>query len=105
MARSKARFTPGQNEKRPMYVHRGQTRCPAPYVKKLSFGELEPLARTLLTILLALVRARVAGQKPQLLQPGPQLRIELHQSPGNAEASRAGLSVNAAAISENTETK
>ena len=45
-----------------LYAHRGQDATSGPYVKKLSFGELEPLARTLLTILLALVRARVASE-------------------------------------------
>src|SRR5581483_10476485 len=51
----------------------------------LTFGELEPFARALLAVLLALVGARVASEEAELLQPGPQLRIELHQSSRNAQ--------------------
>jgi len=68
--------------------------------QNLSFGELEPLAGALLSVLLSFVRARVAGQKAELLQPGPQFRIEFHQGPGNAQTGRARLAGNPAAIGE-----
>src|ERR1035438_6370716 len=51
----------------------------------LSFGELEPLAGALLAVLLSLVRARVASEEAQLLEPASQFGVELHQSPGNAQ--------------------
>ena len=42
-----------------------------PRPAELTFGELEPLASALLTILLALVFAGIARQETELLQPSP----------------------------------
>ena len=56
--------------------------------EQLTFGELEALARALLAVLLALVLARVAGQEAELLQPGPQFRIELAPGPGRCQDGR-----------------
>src|SRR3954471_593265 len=63
---------------------------PGPFVR-LTFGELEPLAGALLAVLLPLVRPRIACQKAELFQPGPQLRVELHQGPCHAKTCRARL--------------
>ena len=65
---------------------------------KLAFGELEPLAGALLTILLSLVRARITGQVPGFLQARTKFGIELNQSAGNAQSGGASLSNIPAAI-------
>src|SRR3954447_25061740 len=70
----------------------------SPALCRLTFGELEPLASAFLAILFALVLAGVAGQEAELLQPASQLRVELHQGPGNPEAACARLTDNAAAL-------
>ena len=64
----------------------------------LTFGELESLASAFLAILLALVLARVAGQKTELLEPGSQLQIELAQRTGDSMSGGAGLTGNTSAI-------
>src|SRR3569833_630175 len=52
--------------------------------KRLTLAELESLACALLTVLLALLDASVAGQQAFGLERLPQLRIELDQCTGNA---------------------
>src|SRR5262245_56846553 len=64
----------------------------------LAFAELEPLARSSESVLLALLDARVRRQETILLQLLPQLRVELHERPRDAEPHRASLSVDAAAV-------
>ena len=63
----------------------------------LTFGELEPLARALLPVLLPLMLPRIAGQKAELLQLRPQFHIEFHQGSGDAQTDRARLTGDAAA--------
>src|SRR5271156_1174522 len=69
----------------------------------LSFRELEPLARALLTVLLTLARARVATQQSKLLQLRPQLGIKLEQCAGNAQPRGAGLTVGSTAVRQNND--
>src|SRR3954454_24430240 len=64
---------------------------------RLSLAELEAFARSLLTVLLAFLDPRVAGQEARLLQPLPQFDVELDQRPGDAQAQRPGLAGDAAA--------
>lgn len=67
---------------------------------KLTLGELEPLASALLTVLLALMLARVTGQKACRLQLAAQLRIELDQSARDAEPGCSRLAGDTAAIGQ-----
>src|SRR5438105_13148338 len=67
----------------------------------LTFGELEPLAGALLPVFFPLVLTRVTGQKPELLQPRAQFRIELHQSSGNSQTGCTRLSGYTAAVGQN----
>src|SRR5580704_4675780 len=60
-------------------------------LKKLALGELEALARALLSILLALMLARVAPHHAEFLQLGAQLNVELQQRPRDSQLGRAGL--------------
>src|SRR6266850_387480 len=65
---------------------RGQ---PIPVVameSSLSFRELEALARTLLSVLLAFFDSRIACYQSGLFQGRPQIGIEFKQRPGNAMA-------------------
>src|SRR3954470_24557169 len=64
---------------------------------RLSLAVLEAFARSLLTVLLAFLDARVAGQEARLLQPLPQVDVELDQRPGDAQAQRPGVAGDAAA--------
>src|SRR5580698_3034223 len=57
----------------------------------LPLAELEPLPGALPPVLLALFAARVASYQTLGLQLAPQLRIELHQGPRNAELHRVSL--------------
>src|SRR5262249_17797117 len=52
---------------------------------------LRRLARLLEAVLAAFLLARVAREQPRLLERGPQLVVEPHERPGDAEAQRAGL--------------
>src|SRR6266568_3861412 len=45
----------------------------------LAFRELEPLAGALLAVLFPLALPCVPREVTELLEPGPQLRVELHQ--------------------------
>jgi hypothetical protein len=45
--------------------------------RRLAFGELETLARALLTVLLSLMFARIARQKTELLELTAQFGVEL----------------------------
>ena len=69
--------------------------------KQLAFGELEPLAGAFLSVLLALMLARIAGEKTGFLQLRPQLPIEFDQGTGNAQPDRVGLTGNTTAVGEN----
>ena len=72
---------------------------------RLAFGELEALASAFLTVLLSLMRARIARQKSELLQFPAQFGIELDQCTGNPKPSCPGLSANPAAIGEDHNVK
>src|SRR4029079_9205839 len=63
----------------------------------LSLTALEPLARSFLSVLLALLDARIARQEARLLQPLPQLDVVLNQRARDPKPQRAGLSCDAAA--------
>src|SRR5688572_7664590 len=63
----------------------------------LPFAELEALARALLSVLLALLDARIARQEAFLLEPWPQLQVVFDQRARDAEAQGAGLARDAAA--------
>src|SRR5712671_7381394 len=52
--------------------------------KQLAFRELERLARLGPAVLLALHRARVAGEKAALFQDAAQIRLEIGQRLGDA---------------------
>src|SRR3954470_1452956 len=52
----------------------------------LSLTELEPFARSLLAVLLALLDARVARQESSLLEPLPQFDVVLDQRPRDPES-------------------
>src|SRR5579883_1978078 len=69
----------------------------------LTFGELEPLAGALLTVLLPLVCARVASEEAEFLQTRTQFGVELHQSSCNTKTGSARLAGHAAAIRQNEE--
>src|SRR3954468_7626066 len=64
----------------------------------LTLAELEPLARSLLAVLLALFDPRVARQESSLLEPLPQFDVVLDQRPRDPESQRACLPGNAAAF-------
>src|SRR5579883_2630664 len=65
---------------------------------RLAFGELEAAARLRPAILLALDRARVAGEEAARLQRGAQRRLVIDQGAGNAVTHGAGLAGKATAI-------
>src|SRR5687768_4759577 len=64
----------------------------------LTLAELEAAPRALLSVLLALLDAGVAGQEPRLLEPLAQLEVELAQGLGDPVAQRAGLGRGAAPV-------
>src|SRR5215472_3430706 len=66
--------------------------------KQLPLAELEALARTLLSVLLAFLAAGVARKHAFALQFRAQLGVELEQSAGDAQAHGTGLSIHASAI-------
>jgi hypothetical protein len=61
---------------------------------------LEPLSRAFLAVLLSLLSARVSREKSALAQLGPKLRINEQKRPRNAQANRARLSMDTAAVGE-----
>src|SRR5262249_26952683 len=63
----------------------------------LSFRELEAFTRSLLSILLALFTAGVAGKEAFHFQLLAQFHVELQQRAGNAHLQCAGLAVDSAA--------
>src|ERR1035438_1913359 len=73
---------------------------PSPLVpaSALALAELESCASALLTVLLALLHARVAGQQAFGLEHLAQFRVELNQRACNAELDRIGLRSHAAAL-------
>src|SRR5258706_8445101 len=64
----------------------------------LALGVLRSLAGLLQAVLLALLLAGVAGEEPGPLERDAQLAVELGQRTGDAEAQRAGLPADAAAV-------
>src|SRR5215212_1751263 len=68
-----------------------------PFTNALAFRELEPLARALLAVLLALLGPRVARDEARVLQGGAQVCVELHERARDAVAHRARLTRRAAA--------
>src|SRR5688500_13538754 len=66
-------------------------------VATLAFTELETLARASETVLLPLLDARVGRQQPVLLQCPGELGVEHHESPGDAQPNRTGLTIHATA--------
>jgi hypothetical protein len=66
--------------------------------KKLALGELEALAGTFLSVLLALMFAGIARQKAGLLQRAAQFRIKSHQRTGDTQTDCSGLTGNATAM-------
>src|SRR5580704_10631385 len=65
-------------------------------LQELALGELEAGASTLLTVLLALLTTRVAGNEAFGLERFTQLRVEYHQCACDAELNRVGLAHDAA---------
>src|SRR5262249_12903718 len=65
--------------------------------ESLAFAELEPLACTLLSILLALFSASVTGEEAFDLELLAQFEVELQQRAGNAHLERARLTVDSTA--------
>src|SRR6185369_6121888 len=74
----------------------GPGRIPA--TASLTLRELEPGARALLAVLLALLDARIAGQEAGRLEPRLQTGIEHHECPRQAVTDGAGLTGLAAAV-------
>src|SRR5882762_8984506 len=64
--------------------------------KRLALRELEPLAGALLTVLLALLDARIASQQAVGLQCLAQLNVELEECTCNSELHSISLCRNAA---------
>jgi len=67
----------------------------------LPLGELEPLSRTLLAVLLSFMASRITREESELLQPAPQLGIELDQCAGQPQLCGICLTAEASAIGEN----
>jgi len=61
-------------------------------VTQLAFGELEALAGSLLSILLALLGPRITGEETGLLQLLAKLTVELAERTRNTVPDRPGLS-------------
>src|SRR5205809_3389417 len=66
--------------------------------KRLPLGELDSLSRALLTVLLAFLHARIAGEKTVLTQRRAQFRVEARNRPRQSHAHRSSLAANAAAM-------
>src|SRR5438445_13840204 len=64
----------------------------------LSFRELETLARSFLSVLLAFLDARISCNQAGLFQGWTKVGVILHQSAGNTVPNSPGLSRRAAAI-------
>src|SRR6202047_4609557 len=64
----------------------------------LALGELEACTCTLLTVLLALLTARIAGNEAFRLERLAELRVEFHQGAGDAQLDRIGLAHDAATL-------
>src|SRR6266705_143283 len=60
-------------------------------VSVLPFTELEPLARSSHAVLLAFLRARVAGEQTVFLELLAQLQVVFHKRPRDPEANRSCL--------------
>src|SRR5260370_32718526 len=60
-------------------------------LERLPLGELEASASALLTVLLALLPARIAGGEAFCLEGLAELRVEDHQGAGDAELDGVGL--------------
>src|SRR5580693_7378990 len=67
-------------------------------IERLAFAELEASACALLTVLLALFTARVAGNEAFCLERLAELGVEYHESAGDAEFDGVGLSHDAATL-------
>ena len=67
----------------------------------LTFRELEALSSSRLTILLALLHARIASQKSRLLQQRTQLHAELTKRAGKSMLCGAGLTPHPASAYRN----
>src|ERR1700722_7109473 len=65
--------------------------------KRLTFRELEALARTRLAIFFAFAHARIACEQSFSLQRRTQRGVEFDQRAGNAVTNRVGLAVRPAA--------
>src|ERR1700722_547876 len=72
--------------------------CSSPAVKKLALAVLEAATRSLLSVLLAFLHARIACQKPVLAQRRPQLRINLRERARKPHAHRSRLTAHTAAL-------
>src|SRR5450432_2335937 len=77
--------------------------CPAKSKNnlRLALGELEALACALLSVLLALLHARIASEKSILAQRGAQFGVEHRNGAGQAHANGSGLSADAATLGGN----
>src|SRR2546429_333567 len=73
--------------------------------RKLAFGELKTLTSALLAVFFPLAFSCVAREISELLEPGTQLRVELHQRPGETQTHRACLAVYSTAVRENQNIK
>src|ERR1700733_6563934 len=69
-----------------------------PMLLLLPLAELEAPTRAFLSVLLALLHARIARQKTILAQRRTQLRIQLRERSSNAHTHRSGLPAYAAAL-------
>ena len=78
-----------------MFTRGRRKTAQGPLTQRLALGELESLARALLSVFLAFLHARVARQKTVGAQRRPQLRIELRNRARQAHAHRAGLPADA----------
>src|SRR5262249_54019785 len=84
-----------RSSSRPVYPLAPTT---ATFMRSLPFGELETRARAALTVLLALLLARVAGQEPALLERGAVGGVEQLERARDAVAQRVGLAGDPAAV-------
>src|ERR1700739_2368191 len=77
-------------------AHRVDRRMKKPASRRLTLAELEPLTGTLLTVLLALLGARVTREQALALEGLAQLGVELKQGAGDAHLDRVCLGADAA---------
>src|SRR4030095_11380076 len=66
--------------------------------KLLSLRELEPLSRSLLSVLLTFLLSRIACNQSSLLQSRAKVRVEFHQRTRDPVTNRTGLSCRSAAV-------